>query len=298
MFGVTTNRSVAPEIATVNLALGQPTPGVRAAQAYLLPISDSGSAPIRNTQIVDPTIDANEALLVHLESGRVLLEKNASVKVPIASLTKLITALVVRDLFTSDTVVTVASTSVRVDGQKQTLYSGERLLVRDLVAMMLVESSNDAAVALAEYAKTEGIDFVVQMNEKAWQLGMRDCVFKDPAGLDDTAYCTANDMFRLVRAALAQAPELWPVMATQQLTVHSADGTIVHEVKSTDELLGQFPGIVGGKTGNTDAALGCLILVVKLPGNHDTLVSIVLGSRTRFQDTRALIDWAQTAYRW
>jgi D-alanyl-D-alanine carboxypeptidase len=59
-----------------------------------------------------------------------------------------------------------------------------------------------------------------------------------------------------------------------------------------------MPGIVGGKTGHTDAALGCLILVVKLPGKDDTLISIVLGSRARFTDTRTLVSWAQAAYRW
>ncbi len=297
VFGVSTQRST-PETAGIGLALNAPISAVSAEQAYVLPIANSGSAPIRNTQVADPVIDANEALLIHLESDEVLYERNAAVRVPVASLTKLLSALVVRDLFAPDTVVTVASTSIRVDGQKQTLYNGEHIFVRDLVAMMLVESSNDAAAALAAYARGQGMDFIGQMNEKAYELGMRDCTFKDPAGLDDTAYCTANDLLRLVRAALVQAPELWPIMATQQLTVRSADGDITHEVKSTDELLGQFAGIIGGKTGNTDGALGCLILVVQLPENRGTLVSIVLGSRTRFQDTRTLVDWAQRAFRW
>jgi D-alanyl-D-alanine carboxypeptidase (penicillin-binding protein 5/6) len=192
--------------------------------------------------------------------------------------------------------VTIASSSVRVDGQKQTLYAGERLHVRDLMAMMLIESSNDAAYALADYAHSLGIDFVAKMNTKAWVLGMTDCVFHDPAGLDDTAYCSARDMVRLTRAALRNAPQLWSVMASPEVQVRSIDGSVIHDVKSTDELLGTIPGIIGAKTGNTDGALGCLLLVVQSADKRDTLISVVLGSRQRFADSAALISWAWEAY--
>ncbi len=274
------------------------TPVLQAAQAFLLPLSNPAYAPVRDTTVARPELDANAALLFHLESGSTLFEKNPTLPVPIASLTKLLSALVVTDLFDPSEVVTIASGSVRVDGQKQTLYLGERILVTDLMSMMLVESSNDAAYALAAYARQQGVDFVASMNQKAAALGMQDCRFTDPAGLDDSAYCTARDLLRLVKFALQTAPQLWPIMAQPQLLVRSADGKIVHEVKSTDELLGQIPGVVGGKTGYTDGALGCLILVVKLPGKDDTLISILLGSRSRFADTKALVSWAQRAYRW
>jgi len=274
------------------------SPALQAAQAYLLPVSAPSYAPIRDTTVADPVLDADVALLVHLDSGRVLFDKNADAQVPIASLTKLLSALVAEDLFDRAEVVTIASGSVRVDGERQTLYLDERLTVNDLVGMMLVESSNDAAYALADYAKARGIDFVGRMNAKAAYLGMENCHFTDPAGLDDTAYCTADDLLRLVRAALRTAPQLWPIMSAPSLTVHSADGRFVHEVKSTDELIGKVANIVGGKTGNTDGAGGCLILVVKSPTNDDTLVSIVLGSRQRFLDTETLLAWAQSAYRW
>lgn len=274
------------------------SPVLQAAQAFLLPISEPAYAPVRDTGVTAPVVDANAGLLVHLETGRVLFEKNPDLQVPIASLTKLLSALVVNATFSPTQIVTIASESVRVDGYKQTLYLGERILVKDLMSMMLVESSNDAAYALAAYAHEQGIDFVAEMNRKAFTLGMTNCTFTDPAGLDDNAYCTARDLLRLVDDALRTAPHLWPIMAQSRLTVRSADGKLVHEVKSTDELLGQIPGVVGGKTGNTDGALGCLILVVKIPGKNDTLVSIVLGSRSRFTDTKALILWAQRAYRW
>ncbi len=274
------------------------TPGLQAAQAYLLPVSAPAYAPIRNTTVAFPVVDANAALLVHADSGRVLYEKNASARVPIASLTKLLSALVATDLFERSEIVTVGSGSVRVDGLKQTLYRDERMAVGELISMMLVESSNDAAYALSAYASEQGIDFVDRMNQKAALLGMESCTFTDPAGLDDTAFCSANDLLRLVRYALRAAPQLWPIMTAPTLAVQSADGRFVHELKSTNELLGDMEGIIGGKTGYTDGALGCLILVVKLPEKSDTLISIVLGSRGRFTDTRTLVSWARDAYRW
>jgi D-alanyl-D-alanine carboxypeptidase len=274
------------------------TPGLQAAQAYMLPISAPAYAPIRNTTVESPVLDANAALLVHADSGRVLFEKNSTALVPIASLTKLLSAIVATDLFERSEIVTVASGSVRVDGLKQTLYLGERMAVGELITMMLVESSNDAAYALASYAHEQGIDFVERMNAKAALLGMERCTFTNPAGLDDTAFCSAGDLLRLVRFTLRTAPQLWPIMSAPSLTVQSADGRFAHELKSTNELLGTMDGIVGGKTGYTDGALGCLILVVKIPEKSDTLISIVLGSRGRFSDTRTLVTWAQNAYRW
>lgn len=274
------------------------TPGLQAVQAYMLPVAAPAYAPIRDTSVDAPLLDANAALLVDTDSGRVLYEKNASALVPIASLTKLLSALVATDLFERSEIVTIASGSVRVDGLKQTLYLGERMAVGELITMMLVESSNDAAYALAGYAREQQIDFVARMNAKAHVLGMERCVFTDPAGLDDTAFCSATDLLRLVRFALRTAPQLWPIMTAPSLTVQSADGRFAHELKSTNELLGTMDGIVGGKTGYTDGALGCLILVVKFPEKDDTLISIVLGSRGRFSDTRTLVTWAQSAYRW
>ncbi len=276
----------------------EPTPTLQSAQAYLAPIAEPAYAPIRDTAIADPVVDANVALLSDLDSGRVLYEKNASVKVPIASLTKLLSAVVATELFDAHDIVTIASESIRVDGQKQTLYDGERVAVGDLIAMMLVESSNDAAYALAGHARVSGIDFVARMNQRATQLGMDQCIFTNPAGLDDTAFCSATNLLKLVRFITKTMPELWSTTTLANLTVQSADGRFSHQLKNTDELLGTLDGILGGKTGNTDGALGCLILVVKIPSNSDTLVSIVLGSRSRFTDTTTLLSWVTAAYRW
>ncbi len=270
----------------------------QSAQAYVLPAAAPAYAPTRNTDVVEPVIDANAALLVDLDSNRILYEKNSNASVPIASLTKLLSATVASELFRDQDIVTVSSTSVRVDGQKQTLFIGERITIGNLIAMMLVESSNDAAYAIAAYAREQNIDFVARMNQKAAALGMDQCTFTNPAGLDDTAFCSATNLLKLVRSMIRTMPQLWAVTTNPTLTVSSVDGATIHQIKSTNELLEGMEGILGGKTGYTDGALGCLVLVVKLPDKDATLVSIVLGSRGRFADTRTLVSWAAGAYRW
>jgi D-alanyl-D-alanine carboxypeptidase (penicillin-binding protein 5/6) len=287
-----------PEPPASQAYISESTPALRAAQAYLLPVSEPAYAPIRDTTIPGPTLDANAALVVHLETGRVLFEKNSNVQVPIASLTKLVSVVVTTELFDMQEIISIASTSIRVDGQKQTLYEGERMSVGDLVTMMLVESSNDAAYAVAAYAQSQGIDFVAHMNRVARQLGMDDCRFTNPAGLDDTAFCSAASVFKLIRHMMRSPAQIWSVTTSPEITLQSADGRFLHQLKNTNELLGIVEGIRGGKTGYTDGALGCLALIVELPQKNDTLVSIVLGSRGRFADTQTLLQWTQRAYRW
>ncbi len=287
-----------PESPVSQAYISESTPALQSAQAYLLPISEPAYAPTRDTTVAAPTIDANAALVVHLETGRVLFEKNSTVQVPIASLTKLISVVVTTELFDKQEIVTIASNSIRVDGQKQTLYEGERMSVGDLVTMMLVESSNDAAYAIAAYAQSQGIDFVAHMNRVARQLGMDDCRFTNPAGLDDTAFCSASSVFKLIRFMMRTPSQVWPITTSPEITLQSADGRFLHQLKNTNELLGVIDGIRGGKTGYTDGALGCLALIVELPEKSDTLISIVLGSRGRFADTQTLLQWTQRAYRW
>jgi D-alanyl-D-alanine carboxypeptidase len=273
----------------------EPTPEPRQNEAFIAPVVQPAYVPSRDVQAIDPVIDANAAAVYHLETERVLFSKNEAVRAPIASLTKVLTALVVHEHLAMEDIVTVTSGSVRVDEIRQTLNIGEKILVSDLVDLMLVESSNDAAYALAHHAELLGIDLVGRMNETAAELGMVDSMFTDPAGLDDEAYSTVNDLIRLVRAAV-QVPALWDVMATSRVTISSVDGVFVHVASNTNELLGGLEGIVWGKTGNTDGALGCMLLIVKTPEESDTLVSIVLGSRSRFVDTEVLIGWAREAY--
>lgn len=273
------------------------TPASDTRQAYILPLAGPAYRPVRDTTVPDKKLEARAGVIYDVTADRMLFEQDVLVQMPIASLTKLMTAMVAWDRIGPDTIVSVASASLKVDGEKQTLYAGEQLRVRDLTALMLVESSNDAAYALAQHAASAGWSFVDAMNQRAQTLGMRDTVFRDPAGLDDSAVSTAQDVVRMVRATLAY-DAFWPLMRQQQIVVRSVDGALAHTADSTNQLLGKVPEIIGGKTGYTDGALGCLILVVQRGPQRDTLISVVLGSRGRFSEMASLLEWFNRAYAW
>ena len=266
-------------------------------QAYLLPISGPNYIPILNSNVAKPEVSAKSAVVYDTRSGRILYEKKISDKLPIASLTKVLTAVVVRENLNQNDIITIASDSIKVDGEKQDLYLGERISVQNLIKLMLIESSNDAAYALASYSKSRGIDFVGAMNLKAKTLDMSDSHFFDPAGLDDNAYSTVEDLVKLVEYSL-NYQEIWNISSEKTAIIESSDEKIKHSVMSTNHLLGLLKNIIGGKTGYTDGAGQCMILITSVPDYNGKIVSIVLSSDDRFGDTQKLVDWTRIAYKW
>lgn len=265
-------------------------------QAFLMPIAEP-SYPIRDTNVANPNIDASSAVVFNTKSSKFLYSLNSRQELPVASLTKIMTAMAVLDNLSKDDIVIVPEEAIRVDGEKQTLYLNETITVGNLFTMMLVESSNDAAYALAYHGQKLGLDIVYKMNEKALKIGMRDTHFLDPAGLDDMGYSTAEDVLKMVRYS-QNYPEIWKTLTQKEVDIPSLDGSIVHVTRNTNQLLGIIGNIVGGKTGYTDAAGGCMILLVYLPEKDDTIISVVLGSDQRFTDTQTLINWVSRAYKW
>src|SRR3989338_2265478 len=266
-------------------------------QAYILPISGPNYIPILDSNIQKPLIGAKSAIIYDTGSSRFLYERNLEIKLPIASLTKILSAVVALEKLNLDDIATISESSIRVDGEKQDLYLGEKLSVRNLLKLMLIESSNDAAYALANYAEEKRLDFTGEMNLKAKALNMRDSFFNDPAGLDDSAYSTAQDLVKLVEYSL-NYKEIWDISAEKTAIIESSDERIKHSIKSTNRLLGLIKDIIGGKTGYTDGALECMILVASVPDYTGQLISIVLGSDDRFGDTQKLVEWTRAAYRW
>ena len=266
-------------------------------QAYILSVSEPNYIPILNANINRPIISGKSALIYDTDSNRFLYEEGTDSKLPIASLTKILSAVVVLERLDSNDIVTITEKSIKVDGEKQDLYLGEKLTVRNLLKLMLIESSNDASYALAEYAKSLGINFIGEMNVKARNLDMHDSVFTDPAGLDDNAYSTARDLVKLVQYSL-NYKEIWDISAEKTAIVESSDERIKHSITSTNRLLGLIKDIIGGKTGYTDGAGQCMILVASVPDYPGKIISIVLGSNDRFGDTQKLVEWTRTAYRW
>ncbi|MBI2669695.1 MAG: D-alanyl-D-alanine carboxypeptidase [Candidatus Yanofskybacteria bacterium] len=267
-------------------------------RAFLLPVTDTNYSPIRDFNVPEPEIDAKAAALFDVGSGRFLFAKNINKRLPIASITKLMTAVVVLENLDLEWVFTVPAETINVDNNGADLYKGEQLQVVDLLEILLVKSSNDAALTLAAEAQKRGLNLVEKMNEKAKILGMYNTKFIDPAGLDDhDAFSTAADLVKLVR--YAENYEL--ILQTLKKTttdVSSLDGRIKHHLINTNQLLDQIPGIKIGKTGYTDGALGTMVLGVNISGDNDYVISVILGSADRFRETKKLIEWVREAYQW
>lgn len=284
-----------PNGQTVNLEVQPPSGG---GQAFLLPISEANYSPVRDFNVTDLIIEAKAAALYDVKSGRFLYAQNINKRLPIASITKLMTAIVVLDNLNLEEIYTVTAENINVDGLGADLYRGEQLRGADLFKIMLIKSSNDAALIFSAQAQKKGIDSVVIMNERARYLGMTNTRFTDPAGLDDNdAYSTAADLVKLILFA-SKYDLILKTLVTPIADVSSTDGAIKHHLINTNQLLGRMPDIILGKTGYTDSALGTMVLEVGLNGDENHLISVVLGSNDRFGETIELIEWAKKAYSW
>jgi D-alanyl-D-alanine carboxypeptidase (penicillin-binding protein 5/6) len=245
-----------------------------------------------------PVISAASAVLADLDTGQVLFSKAQGAPRAIASLTKMMTAIVVVERTKPTDVVAVAPGAVfgpRDFGASSTLAlrAGERLSVRDLLYGMLLASANDAAVALAEHVSGSVDAFVGLMNRRATALGMRATLFDSPNGLDDRGRSTASDVVRLVRT-MYRIPLLSRIAVTRHHDVtSSAHG--VRRIQNRNALLWLYPGAIGAKTGTTAAAGDCLAAVAERGGRR--LVAVVLGSpHEPFSEAAALLNYGFDAF--
>jgi len=256
-------------------------------------IANPNFLPIRNWSINQPEIEAKATLIFGVEKNKILYQKNIEQVLPIASLTKLMTGLIVLEKMDLDQVITISQEAVKAYGDNGGLVIDEKISVKNLLYVLLMESSNDAAVALAEVFKE--VPLVDLMNKKAEELGLENTHFTDPTGYNPTNLSTALDLAELVKYSLEQ-PLIWQILKTPNIDLSSADGLINHHLINTNQLLGHWSGIIGGKTGYTDEAQGCMILVIEQI--YENLVIIVLGAEERFLATEKLINWAKKAYIW
>ena len=259
--------------------------------------------PTRDWSVEDLQIAAKAAICVETSStdkNKFLFKKNENEQLPIASLTKLMTALVVLENkdkdYDLDKVTVISQEAVDQPGGQGLLTPEENLSIENLLYIMLVESSNDAAYSLAEVKGFE--QFVGLMNLKAMELGLFGSNFVDAAGLSSNNYSTAEDLVRLTKYLLENHPLIWEILSLDKFKLYTPQGKFHHELSNTNELLGKIPDVVGGKTGKTDEAKGCLLLVLKNQKDQNYLIYIVLGSGDRFGETKKLIDWVNQAYKW
>ena len=241
-----------------------------------------------------PPVSARAYLVVNPATGEVLAQRRAWARVPIASITKLMTVLVTLDHAKWNDVVRVRESAAEVGESTINLHAGERITVGDLVKGALIQSANDAADALADYVgKGDEAAFIRMMNVKASELGLARTHFARPDGLDARAhYSTALDVTRLAETAMHD-PRIRAVV--RERTASIAGGRKLH---TWNDLLGVFNGLYGVKTGHTSAAGWCEVAAVRR--NGVVLYTTVLGSPTRSQrntDLAALLRWGVSRYR-
>jgi len=258
--------------------------------------SVSKAAPEMAINLSAPIITGKSALAFDLSSGVILYSKNLDEKLPIASLTKLMTAIVVVKHAKFDDVVKVKTPGDQVTGSTIGLVAGENITVHNLLRAMLIPSSNDSALALAEYISGTPEKFADLMNEEAKNLNLADTSYSNPVGWDSAQnYSNASDLIKIVQEFLKHK-ELAEIVGTKETVIGSQDNKFSHQLKTTNQLLLDDPRVIGIKTGFTSQAKGNLIIMANQ--NNNKIVTIVLGSDNREEDTRKLLDWLFTAYRW
>lgn len=267
--------------------------------------------PQRNIIIPDIETEAASFLAWDFKEDFYYYSKNIDDPRPIASLTKLVTMAVVLDYAEPQETVSVSGSAIKNDGDSGNLKEGEILTVKDLMAASLLESSNDAAYALAEYigsklqtnseAKITPVkEFVRMMNQKFNDLRLVHSNFTDPTGLEDiNSFSTANDLSKFIKY-LRENPKytvVWEILKMKNYHTRSLNNIAIHDFKTTNLFLSEYNNVLGGKTGFTNRALGNMILVTT-SSNNTEIIYMVLGSNSRFEQIRKVIKWVEEAWTW
>jgi len=249
-----------------------------------------------------PKVTASSYHILDAATGQVLAEKNSSTSVPIASLTKLMTAMVVLDAGVDmNKVMTYSKTDVTPYAYLR-IKTGETLTVKDLFYSMIVGSANNASTTLARSTGMTRAQFISAMNVKAQALGLTGTSFADTSGLDPKNVSTAADMAIIANHAFHNYPLLRKASTVTVYTFKTKNTKISHTIKTTDKLLTQKNGltITGGKTGFLDEAKYTYVLRVKNAKGAQVVVAL-LGSSTsttRFNEAANLASWAWKNFTW
>jgi D-alanyl-D-alanine carboxypeptidase (penicillin-binding protein 5/6) len=241
-----------------------------------------------------PPIKAVSAILVDAESGQVLFAKNADLRRPIASTTKIMTALLLSENVDQKTVITASKNAARTPESSLHLKPGEKLTAHDLMRAVLMRSANDACVAVAEHIAGSEAAFATRMNQRAVELGATNTNFVNSHGLHHKRhYSTARDLALIARAAMRD-PRIREVTCLKTCAIARSSGSKDTLLRNHSRFLSTFPGADGIKTGWTIPAGKCYIGSVTLNGWQ--LISVVLKSPDYVADTQALMTYGYSLF--
>ena len=244
-----------------------------------------------------PAIQARAALVMDVDSGTLLFKKNANLSLPMASLTKIMTAILILESHNLSEVVTIADNYSYTDGVKIWLRQYDRMTVGDLLIALLVPSAGDAALALADFHSGSYEAFIDEMNEKAKSLNLKNTKFKNPIGLDEEGhYSSVFDLSILTKYAL-RFKSFRRIIQMPEATITSTNGTYTRTFDNTNHLLDSYLNVVGVKTGTTDAA-GLSVINLAKNNKGSEIITVLLNSPDRFQESKSMIDWTFRSYHW
>lgn len=241
-------------------------------------------------------VSAQSAILMEQTSGRVLFEKDAYTKRRIASITKIMTAIIAIESGKMSDTVTVSSRAVRAEGSSVYLKEGEKIKLRDLVYGLMLRSGNDAAIAIAEYVGGSVEGFVFLMNQKAEEIGMRNTHFANPHGLDDAEnhYSTAYDMALLMRYAMHNE-EFRKISGTKVYRAPNPDEKWDRIWRNKNKLLTNlYEYCTGGKTGYTKRAKRTLVTTAEKDGME--LIAVTLNAPDDWNDHITMYEYGFEHY--
>ncbi len=245
--------------------------------------------------LAKPQVSAESVILIDGRTGRVLFSKKPNAKKPIASVTKVMTAILVIERASPEEVVTADISAERTAESEIYLEKNEKMTVEDLLYALLLQSANDAAVALAKHISPTVPDFAELMNKKAKKLKMNDSIFYNPHGLGDTNISTASDLAKLGRYALRN-PIFSQIVKTKEITIN---GKRNRKVYNRNKLLWRYPYAIGIKTGYTKGAGSCLLSAAKK--RDMSLIAVTLKAKEHektFAEAQEIFDWAYKYFKY
>lgn len=249
-----------------------------------------------------PEVRAQGAILMEMETGRVLWGKNEKEPMAMASTTKIMTAILALESGKLDETVVASSNAAAAPKVKMGLSTGEKHRLEDLLYPLLLQSSNDVAVAIAEHIGGSVEEFCQMMTEKAKKIGAEDTLFETPNGLDKgDHHSTAYDMALITRYAL-QNEKFREIISTHEISIPIKGGEEpYYHIMSTNRLLNEFDGAIGVKSGFTNKAGQCFVGAAER--NGITFISVVLasgwgtaGKEQKWKDTKALLNYGFENY--
>ena len=236
-----------------------------------------------------PYVTAHSAILIDAQTGDVLYERDAHKKRPIASTTKILTAILAIELADLDEITVVSEKADRVGESSLYLNKGEKIKLGELLEGALLRSGNDACVAIAEQTAGSLDEFIQLMNKKAIALGAYNSNFVNPHGLPaNNHYSTAYDLALIARYAM-ENPVFSEIVAQKYSVVSFEEPSRSESIKNTNKLLWNYPLADGIKTGTTNAAGKCLVASASNEGRR--LICVVLNAPDRFGDAQRLLQW-------